>query len=138
MNLNVLFANDDVLTQWVMSEVLTDAGFTVLSACRGAQVIDFLTDAASDFDILLADLDLPDTRSACEIGNLWRRARPGHPVIYTGARRDAPMQPLQFHESFLETPFSPAALLRAIHTAVEEASFRPFVPFMDPRIHHVH
>ncbi len=138
MKLSVLFANDDVLTQWVMTEALTEAGYTVVSACRGNQVIELLNDSAADFDILLADVDLADTRSAFELGNLWRRARPGHPIIYTGARSDALTQPLQVHESFLATPFSAASLLRAIDVALDDASFRPFLPIVDQPIHHVH
>ena len=31
----VLFADDDVLTQWIMTEVLTGVGYGVVSACRG-------------------------------------------------------------------------------------------------------
>ena len=32
ISLNILFANDDVLTQWVMADVLAEAGFTVVGA----------------------------------------------------------------------------------------------------------
>jgi DNA-binding NtrC family response regulator len=138
MDLSVLFANDDVLTQWVMTEVLIEAGFTVTSACRGNQVVELLDEADPDFDILLVDLDLPDTRTAFDIGNVWRRARPGRPIIYTGTRRDALTQQFLLHESFLETPFTAATLLRAIDTALEDASFRPFPLAMTPRIQHVH
>ena len=136
MSVSVLFANDDVLTQWVMTEVLSEVGFSVVSACRGKQVVDLLSDSP-EFDVLLIDLNLSDN-CLVEIGNLWHCARQGRPVIYTGASREALLRPLQFHESFLKSPFSAASLLRVMDAALDDAAYRPLLPMMSGHIHHVH
>ncbi len=137
ISLNILFANDDVLTQWVMTDVLTGAGFTVASACRGQQVIDLLRDS-SDYDVLLIDTALLETENEAEIGQIWRKALPGRPLIFTGPPRDALRLQLHQNESFLCAPFSAGALLRAIDGALEDAFFRPIVPAPSNRSHHVH
>ena len=134
---NILFANDDVLTQWVMVEVLTGAGFTVSSACRGQQVMDMLSDAP-DFDIMLIDTALPDSPGGDDVIQRWRNALPGRPIIHTGARRNSLGRPLLANESFLQMPFSAGSLLRIIDAALEEACFRPFLPATIRPNHHVH
>ncbi len=136
MNSNVLFANDDVLTQWIMSDVLTEAGFSVVSACRGKQVLQLLSDT-SEFDLLLVDVDLAQSAHG-DIGRVWHWTCPGRPLIYTGASRTPLLQPLQPHETFLKTPFSAGSLLRAVDTALEDASFRPMIPASRPATQHVH
>ena len=133
----VLFANDDVLTQWVMSEVLTEAGFDVVSACRAEQVVTLLNDAP-EFDILLADLTLSDGSGKLDVGCRWRQALPGRPVIYTGPDRVALRRPLRFGESFLVTPFSARALLQTIDRVLEDACFQPLSRAPLQERHHVH
>ena len=137
ISLNILFANDDVLTQWVMTEVLTGAGFTVASACRGSQVVELLEDA-SDFDMLLIDLALPDMAATSEIVEFWRGARPGRPILYTGARQDALREPLRRNEGFVRTPFSAGVLLRTIDLLLEEAFYQPALPAVIRSSNHVH
>ncbi len=134
---HILFANDDVITQWVSTEVLTGAGFTVESACRGQQVLDLLRDAP-DYDVLLIDAAMLEMAAGVEIGPLWRRLLPGQPVIYTGSPHDGLRLQLQRHESFLRAPFAPAALLHAIDLALEEARFRSVIPALLRPNHHVH
>ena len=133
----ILFANDDVLTQWVMTEVLQAAGFTVTNACRGSEVAGLL-DGGADFDVLLADLDLTDVPPGMDIGERWRRAMPGRPAVFTGESRSVLMRPLQFQEAFLLHPFTATALLRTLDTVLEDARFGPLLPVVASRIHHVH
>ena len=134
---NVLFANDDVLTQWIMTEVLADAGFSVASACRVQQVIELLDDAP-DFDVLLMDLKLPDCAACMDVGHHWRSALPGRPIIYTGTDTAALGRSLRFGESFLRTPFGAGALLRTIDCALEEVRYRPLAPALTHVRHQFH
>ncbi len=136
ISLNILFANDDVLTQWLMSEVLSGVGFTVTSVCRGTQVIDLLAEAP-DYDILVIDAGLPDISDGCDVVRHWRRALPGRPIVFTGPARGV-LQPLHLSESFLRAPFSADALLRAVDMALEDACFRPVLPTVAAVAHHIH
>ena len=127
---HILFANDDVLTQWIMSEVLTDAGFSVASACREQQVIELLDDAP-EFDLLLIDANLAD------VSQHWHTALPGRPIIYTGADRSALRRALRFGESFLRAPFGAGLLLRTIDVALAETFLCPPAPSLACGRHHV-
>ncbi len=133
----VLFADDDVLTQWVMTDVLRDAGFDVVSACRGTEAM-WLLNKADEFDLLIADIDLPDSVSGIDLGHFWRQVQPGRPVLYLGTERYAGMRRLDAHETFLAKPFSPRLLLSAIESALEDAALRPVRPERPHGFCHVH
>ena len=133
---HILFADDDVLTQWTMTEVLTQAGFVVTSACRGVEASQLL-DRTPDFDLLLTDVDLPDNVNGHALADLWQSISPGRPVIYTGIKRGPVVRMLDHHEYFLEKPFNAAKLLHLVEWALEDASFRPFIATCARR-EHVH
>ena len=137
ISLNILFANDDVLTQWVFTDVLAGAGFTVVSACRAQQVIELLRDDP-DFDVLLLDTALLQSQLGEDVGQLWREVLPGRPVIYTGPEYNAIRCHLSRGESFLREPFAAGTLLRRIDTALARSCFRPVSPSVFRQTHHVH
>ena len=137
ISLSILFANDDVLTQWVMTEVLTEAGFDVVSACRGQQVLELLSDTP-EFDLLLVDLAMSDVVDEHQIACHWRQALPGRPIVYTGPDRSRLRRPLSLSESFLRTPFNAGVLLRTVDAALEDACFRTMRPEVPSRMQHVH
>ena len=137
ISLSVLFANDDVMTQWIMSEVLTGAGFDVVSACRCHEAMDLLRDGP-ECDVLLADLALSDMAEDHQLARAWQRALPGRPIIYTGPDRGVLRRPLAVNESFLRTPFSASLLLRTVDAALEEACFRPVFPPIADQQRHLH
>ena len=133
----ILFADDDVLTQWIMSDVLTQAGFSVISACRSDSARALL-DGPDEFDLLLADLHLPDSITGHELGDHWRAVCPGRTVIYTGPKTVAHYRDLEQNEYFIEKPLGADKLLRLIDWALEDASLRPFMPAVARRSHHAH
>jgi DNA-binding NtrC family response regulator len=133
----VLFVDDDVLTQWIMTDVLTEAGCDVVSACLGTEASRLLHDAHG-FDLLVTDVDLPDTISGPDLGDLWHQALPGRPVLYIGATRHPSITHLGAYESFLSKPFTPEMLLDAVERALEDAAFQPPRPAFQRGNCHVH
>ena len=120
----VLLVDDDVITQWVMAEALTEAGCDVVSACRGAEASNLLTEQ-SGFDLLVTDVDLPDGLTGIDLAHLWRQAMPGRPVLYIATERRAAVQHLGPNEWFLAKPFTPDMLLDAVELALHEATVSP-------------
>ena len=134
---SILFADDDVLSQWIMTEVMTRAGFSVVSCCRAAEAVEML-DNTSEYDLLLTDLDLPDNLTGYELGDRWRNVLPGRPVIYTGVKRGPAVRILEQHEYYIEKPFNAERLLRMIDWALEDATFRPAFSGFARRTQHAH
>ena len=101
---SILFVDDDVMTQWVMTEVLSRSGYTVTSVCRCEDAIELLGDA-SEFDLLLVDLDLLDGLDGSSLITQWRKAAPGRAAIFTSVL-GFPLRRLNRHEHFMHRPFS--------------------------------
>ena len=132
---SILFADDDVLTQWVMTEVLSRSGYTVTSVCRCEQAIELLRNT-SDFDLLLVDLDLLDALGSSLVTQ-WREALPGRAAIFTSALT-FPLHRLDRHEHFIPRPFSAERLLETVEFAMKEALFQPICPGAMHGLLHVH
>jgi CheY-like chemotaxis protein len=96
----ILFVDDDVLNQWVLTDSLSALGFEVIGLCRGAAAIELLKDG-EDFDLLLTDLHMPDGVSGFELANHWRQVHPGRPIIYTSDRPQMALWPLERDEGFI-------------------------------------
>ena len=137
-NRQILLVDDDVLTQWVMTDVLTQAGFAVVNACRESEAIDLLDASAAEFDLLLTDIDLPGSIPGRSLADHWRTMQPGRPVIYTGIQRGSVIRLLEQHEFFIAKPLDAPSLLRLIDWALEDTGLRPILPAIMRRHQHVH
>ena len=131
----ILFVDDDVLTQWVMSEALSEHGYDVTSACRGSDAC-CLLDAQHGYDLLILDTDLPDLLTGPDLASAWHQASPNRPILFIGVERHA-LRRLGRHETFLSKPFTAEMLLAAVEFALEEAAYaQPNTSA--PRVCHVH
>ena len=134
---SILFVDDDVMTQWTMTDVLTNAGFDVTSACRGQEAMAQITRDA-DFDALLTEIDLPDGVSGLQLVQRWRDRLGPRPVILIGANGCVPPGLLGLREIFVEKPFAPDQLLESILAAIDEANYRSVAQMPSWPMRHVH
>ena len=134
---SILFVDDDVMTQWTMTDVLTSAGFDVSSVCRGADAL-ALIEQDAEFDLLLTELDLPDGFGGLQLAQHWRHRLPNRPVIFIGASGCVPLGHLGLRDIFFEKPFDAGRLLRTIVTAIDDAQRHPFARATSWPVHHVH
>ena len=134
---SILFVDDDVMTQWTMTDVLTDAGFDVSSVCRGADAL-ALIGRDAEFDVLLTELDLPDGLNGLQLASQWRQRLPNRPVIFIGGAGSLPLGHLRTNDIFFEKPFHTGRLLEAIVTAIDDAHYRPLLRTPSWPMHHVH
>jgi len=133
----ILFADDDVLTQWIITDVLSNAGFGVVNACRGAEVMALL-DGSNEFDLLLTEMDLPDHIDGRRLADHWATLLPGRPVVYSGRQHASTSRMLRQNEYFIEKPFEAAKLLQLVDWALEDAMIRPIQPAAIGFRPHVH
>ena len=134
---SILFVDDDVMTQWTMTDVLTNAGFDVTSACRGKEAMAQITRDA-EFDALLTEIDLPDGVSGLHLVQRWRERLGTRPVIVIGANGCATLGHLGLRETFVEKPFAPDRLLKSILAAIDEAPYGSIARMPSWPVHHVH
>ena len=134
---SILFVDDDVLTQWVMTEALTKAGYEVTSVCHCADAVAMLS-ADAEFDLLLTEIDLPEGADGVRLGEHWGRTLLRRPVIYTGVTAGLALGRLGSRDIFLEKPFSSGRLLRTIGSAIADAHYLPMSSFSPRRCSHVH
>ena len=134
---SILFVDDDVMTQWTMTDVLTQAGFDVTSACRGHEALRMI-ELDGDFDLLLTEIDLPDRFDGLQLAQRWRERLVGRPVIFMGLSGCLPLGQLGRRDIFFEKPFEPRRLLQTIVSAIDDAPYRPFTRATPYPTHHFH
>jgi CheY-like chemotaxis protein len=119
----ILFVDDDVLNQWLLTEGLSALGFEVTGLCRGAEAIAALEDEL-DFDVLLTDVYMPDGVSGFELADRWRRKCPGRPIIYTSDDPQLAIGHLGSDEGFVRKFASSAAVAEIIIDLLSAAFYR--------------
>jgi CheY-like chemotaxis protein len=110
---HVLFVDDDVLNQWLVTDCLTTLGFAVTGLCRGADAVEML-EQGHDFDLLLTDLHMPDGMTGFELAEHWRRTQPGRPILYTSTYPQFAVGMLEGDEGFIRKHADASAMLAAI------------------------
>jgi CheY-like chemotaxis protein len=132
----VLFVDDDVLNQWLLTDTLNSLGFTVTGFSRGAAAVATL-DRGDEFDLLLADLNLPDGMTGFELAEHWRRTQPGRPILYTSNSPHIAIGMLERDEGFIRKHADTRCLLAVIDELMT-ASLGYVVPAPCRRAHYVH
>jgi DNA-binding NtrC family response regulator len=120
----VLVVDDEPIIRRFAAQILTAAGYDVLTAVDGqeAQTIAFHADAA--LSLVLTDLRMPNL-DGLELGRVLATFRPDLPVLYIsgygaiGSAVDIPAS------DFIAKPFHPDQLLAEVHRLVPLQN-RPF------------
>jgi CheY-like chemotaxis protein len=133
---HVLFVDDDVLNQWLVTDSLSANGFTVTGLCRGAEAVAMLEEGR-EFDLLLTDLHMPDGMTGFELAGHWRRAQPGRPILYTSNISQIATGLLEDDEAFIRKHADAPDLLTVID-ALLAGSLSGFAPASSRRPHYIH
>ncbi len=120
----ILLAEDNLMARHLARHVLTQAGYTVVTAGTGQEVVDLFEKNPEQFHLLLLDVMMPETGGR----DVWlhiQSLRPGMPVLFISS--DAPnANHCQFilNEGLdlIAKPFSPEALLWATRNALNSRS----------------
>jgi two-component system cell cycle sensor histidine kinase/response regulator CckA len=110
----VLVVDDEPGIRAIERRVLESQGYDVVDASGGAEALDLL-DSGREFDLIIADLDMPDLRGD-EMVRRIRVTRPGVKVLYVSGKVDTLLdaRPLEDTEAFLEKPFTAPGLAQAV------------------------
>jgi two-component system cell cycle sensor histidine kinase/response regulator CckA len=123
----VLLVEDDDEVRALAGTILTQGGYTVLSAPDGKAALD-LAAAAGSIALLITDLMMPGLRGP-ELAERLIALRPGLRVLYIsgfGAEAVGDHVLLDGGATYLEKPFTPGALARAVRSSLDAP--RPSLP----------
>jgi CheY-like chemotaxis protein len=101
----ILFVEDEPLLGELMTEALTDKGYTVEVAPDANHALRYLLSGA-EVDILFTDIDLGEGMDGAKLAQLAREMRPRLPVVYASGRRSMEQIPTVPDSTFLPKPYS--------------------------------
>lgn len=101
----ILFVEDEPLLGELMTEALTDKGYTVEVAPNASHALRYLLSGA-EVDILFTDIDLGEGMDGAKLAQLAREMRPKLPVVYASGRRSMDQIPTVPNSTFLPKPYS--------------------------------
>ena len=81
----ILFVEDEPLLGELMSDALTDRGFTVHVAPSANDALNHLM-SGEDIDVMITDIDLGEGMDGAALAALARELRPSLPVVYASGR----------------------------------------------------
>jgi DNA-binding NtrC family response regulator len=79
-SLKVLVVDDEPLMRWSVAETLTDCGYEVVETGDGSGARKAVGDASHEFDVVLLDFRLPDSKDLSLLASI-RRISPHAQVI---------------------------------------------------------
>jgi CheY-like chemotaxis protein len=116
----VLVVEDEEQVRTVAARALTEAGYTVLVAESGERALEMTRDNGNRPVLALVDVVMPGL-SGSELAAELARIIPGTRVLFTSGYTDGEILRrglLEPGAAFLAKPFSPSALIRAVHAAL--------------------
>jgi two-component system cell cycle sensor histidine kinase/response regulator CckA len=119
----ILVVEDDRAVRNVTCRILRQIGYSVLDAGDPDRAREICVQHAGTVHLLLTDIIMPK-KSGPDLALELTLLQPAMKVLYmSGYTGGAPMQQSSFPEgiSFLEKPFTPEALMRAVRLALETA-----------------
>ena len=118
----ILLVEDDEEIRQLATKVLTDYGYSVLAASGPEEALDLFAGSRSRIDLVVTDVVMPKM-SGRELASRLLKQKEDLTVLYISGYtddrvvRDAILEP---GAHFLEKPFTPEALARAVRKALHE------------------
>jgi two-component system, cell cycle sensor histidine kinase and response regulator CckA len=116
----VLLVEDDDAVRSLAKRALEASGFAVVEAADGAEAVRIADEEAGSIDVVVTDLTLPRLNGE-KLATRIRASRPNTGVVLMSGFSETSLLRegrIREHQCFLEKPFTPAALLRAVRDAM--------------------
>ena len=109
----ILVVDDDALVLRIVSAILKDANFRVLSSNNGANAIQLAAETEGRIDLLLSDVDMP-LMSGPDLGEALKKVRPNMHVMLMSGGSDGNLLVLNYGWAFIQKPFVSTKLVQMV------------------------
>ena len=119
----IVVVEDETSVRSVMKRVLESAGYRVLEAGGASEAIEVLTTHPGQISLVLTDVVMPGVGGP-ELARRIQQRTPHLPVLFTSGYTDSEIARrglLQPGAAFLQKPFTPAALVRAVRERLDQS-----------------
>ena len=116
----ILLVEDEFLIRLLLTESLSDAGFTVIPAENGDMAIRLLN-LPGQIDLLLTDISMTGAADGNKVAQVAKRRNPRLPVIYATGQPDSLSNLISPDDALIRKPYSPAQLMIVIRRLLEVA-----------------
>jgi PAS domain S-box-containing protein len=119
----IVVIEDETSLRLVMKRALESAGYRVLEAGGASEVIEVLATHPGQISLVLTDVVMPGVGGP-ELARRIQQRTPHLPVLFTSGYTDSEIARrglLQPGAAFLQKPFTPAALVRAVRERLDQS-----------------
>jgi signal transduction histidine kinase/ActR/RegA family two-component response regulator len=120
----VLVAEDEGPVRHVVSRILTNAGYRVLTARDGVEALEVFAENLEAIDAVVLDAIMP-RKNGTEVAGELRLMKPGVVIVLSSGYSDALAADPSFakeQSAFLAKPYEPDTLLRTLRRAIDDAN----------------
>ncbi len=117
----ILLVEDEPILRELAHAILKDAGYNVLDAEASHAAFEVWSEHAQKIDLLLTDMVLPGGMSGRELALELQQRKPGLKVIYCTGYSQEMLESQDEPIHFLQKPYPPETLMRAVHSCLDEA-----------------
>ena len=109
----ILLAEDEPLLRELGQTILSQSGYTVLTAVNGEALRKLIAEHNDNVDLLLTDVVMPDI-SGPDLVRLAKQRWPDIKVLYMSGYGDDDLKDLDRAAGFIQKPFTPTELMAKI------------------------
>jgi two-component system cell cycle sensor histidine kinase/response regulator CckA len=118
----ILLVEDEAIVREYSRTVLEDRGYKVLEAANGLEALHWVDQASQSIDMVVTDVVMPDMGGRA-LADRLKEKMPDLPVLFLSGYSDDGFRDnggLQPGEAFLQKPFTPKNLARAVREKLEK------------------
>ena len=118
----ILFVEDELEVRYLTRTLLEQYGYCVVEASNGPAALEIWGRDPARFDLLLTDMVMPEGLTGRDLANRLRKGQPKLKVIYVSGYSAEELSKSQVIDQgihFLQKPFRPAELARAVREALD-------------------
>jgi signal transduction histidine kinase/CheY-like chemotaxis protein len=118
----ILIVEDEEILREMARDILKDCGYHLLEASTGREALELWRERASDIDLLLTDMVMPEGISGVDLAERLLADRPDLKIIFTSGYTSSEINAEMLARSqarFLQKPYSHTTLARTVRDCLD-------------------